>query len=402
MGAIEDIDRREECVARFSRRDLFRTATKSLLCLPLLSSLAEGGAGHHFGFHPPSKKPPGEKPPVEAMFYQVMGDHQVKCQLCFRGCLIPPNRRGYCGVRENQGGVLYSLIYGYMAAVAADPVEKKPLHHFLPGATAYSFGTAGCNLNCKFCHNWPLSQRSLEEVGSFWEYTPEMAVEETERRGAEILSFTYNEPTVFYEFLYEAAQIARKKEILTHVNTNAAFNEEPLRYLLEYTDSFTVDLKGFSDSFYQDVCQGQLEPVLRNLKIMGEEGSWVEIVNLVIPGLNDDPELIRHMCQWIYHHLGSSVPLYFNRFFPFYRLTHLEATPVRILEEARQIAMDEGLQYVYVGNVPGHPYNSTYCPQCQERVIYRHHFTVQELKIKGGACTFCGYSLAGVWEKEGE
>ena len=341
---------------------------------------------------------PGTIPPQEASYYQKEENNIVSCQLCFRSCRIGPGERGYCGVRVNQEGLLKTLVFGNMAAVTFGPVEKKPLHQYLPGAQANNYGTAGCNLSCKFCHNYRLSQHKLEELDNYESLSPENALERARSRQVDLLSFTYNEPTVFYEFMLETARLARKEGLGVNVNTNAVLQEEPLRELMEAADSATVDLKGFSREFYREVCDGKLDPVLRNLKIIKEMDVWLEIVNLVIPELNDDLEEIQEMCRWIMNELGPNVPVHFNRFMPSYKLTDLPSTPVKTLEEARQVAVEEGLNYVYVGNVPGHNFNRTYCPECGITVIDRHHFTIRNTNIEEGRCGECGYQLAGVWE----
>lgn len=212
-----------------------------------------------------------------------------------------------------------------------------------------------------------------------------------------LLSFTYNEPTVFYEYMIDAAQKAREEGLGVNVNTNAQLREEPLRELMQYADSVTVDLKGFSEEFYREICEGRLEPVLENLQIMKEMGVWVEVVNLVIPTLNDDEKMIKDMCGWIYGELGPETPLHLNRFVPSYKLQDLSRTPVETLEKARKIAVDNGLKFVYIGNVPGHDYNSTFCPDCGEEIIERHHFSIISMQITEGKCDYCDRPIAGVW-----
>ncbi len=334
----------------------------------------------------------------EAMYYSRLENEQIRCELCFRGCRLSPGDRGYCRVRKNHEGKLYTLVYGNMTSVTYGPVEKKPLHQYKPGAQANNYGTAGCNLRCKFCHNWRLSQKKLEEVGRYEELTPERAVLNARSRQASLISFTYNEPTVFYEFMLDTARKAREEGLGVNVNTNAVLQEEPLRELMQHADSATVDLKGFSEEFYRDICEGELEPVLNNLKIMKEMGVWVEVVNLVIPTLNDDEDMIEDMCGWLYEELGPETPLHLNRFMPRYKLQDLSSTPVETLERARNIAIDRGLKYVYIGNVPGHDYNATFCPNCGEEVIKRHHFSIESVNIKEGECEFCDQSIAGIWE----
>ncbi len=333
----------------------------------------------------------------EAMFWEHGPGRTVRCALCYRSCRIPEGGRGFCGVRVNVEGTLRTMVFGNMAAVTFGPVEKKPVHHYLPGARANNYGTAGCNLRCRFCHNWHLSQRKLEELDRYETLTPQEAVGRAKRRDAAMVSFTYNEPTTFYEFMLQTAELARQEGLKINVNTNAVMQEEPLRRLMKEGDSATVDLKGFEESFYRDICSGRLEPVLENIKIMVEMGVWVELVNLVIPGLNDDDEVVRGMCRWIVENAGPETPLHVNRFTPAYRLTDVRATPVRTLERARGIAKEEGLHYVYIGNVPGHENNSTFCPECGTRVIHRVHFSIRRIRMEDGKCGECDHPIPGVW-----
>lgn len=334
----------------------------------------------------------------EAMFYEKLDANRVQCKLCFRNCIIPEGEKGFCQNRKNSEGNLYNLTYSRPAAVQVDPVEKEPQHHFLPGTDILCLGTAGCNFRCVFCHNWHLSQRTIEETG-YDEYSPAQIVEMTLMRGLPTISFTYNEPTVFYEFMYETARLAKEEGIRIIFHSNGSLNSEPLKKLLPYVDGVTIDLKGFTEDFYREASKASLNPVLETLKIISQEGVWLEIVNLVIPGLNDDPEDIRRMCQWIYENLGPDVPLHFSRFFPAYRLTSISATPVKTLEEAYSIAREEGLRFVSIGNVPGHPKNSTYCPVCDGVIIDRHHFTVRGINLEDGRCGNCGELIPGVWEQ---
>ncbi len=336
---------------------------------------------------------------VEAMFYEKLSENKVQCNLCFRNCVIDEGERGFCRNRENRGGYLYTLVYGQASAIQIDPVEKEPMHHFLPGENILCIGTASCNFRCKFCHNWHMSQRSIEEIRYRREITPEQIVDRALQNNIPAISFTYNEPTVFYEYMYDTAKLAQQKGLKVIFHTNASINAEPLRKLLKYIDGVTVDLKGFNNQYYQDLTQGELETVLETLKIIKEEEVWLEIVNLILPGLNDDPEDIREMSDWIYENLGADVPLHFSRFFPSYRLQDLAPTPVATLEEAAEIASQQGLNYISIGNVPGHLKNSTFCKNCEKEVISRYHFSVTAIYIdERGICDNCGQEIPGVWE----
>jgi len=346
-----------------------------------------------------SASPTMEKEPFlrEAMFYEVLSNGEVQCQMCFRRCIIPEGQRGFCRNRQNHKGKLYSVVYARPSAVHIDPIEKEPQYHFLPGSEILCLGTAGCNFRCRHCQNWHLSQRSLEEMEYVYELMPEEVVELALSKGIPTISFTYNEPTSFYEYVYDIAKLAKKKSLRIIWHSNGALNSAPLKALLRYTDGVTIDLKGFSQRAY-DNSSAKLEPVLRTLKIIKQEGKWLEIVNLVIPTINDDLKEIREMCIWIKENLGVNVPLHFSRFFPAYRLTQLPPTPISTLEKAYQIAREVGLNYVSIGNVPGHQHNSTFCPKCGKRLIHRVHFTLLGNDIEHGKCKFCGQEISGIWK----
>ncbi len=335
--------------------------------------------------------------PKEVMFYKKLDDKKVQCLICFRECIIPVGSRGVCFNRENRDGVLYTIVYSKPSAVQIDPIEKEPLYHFLPGSQILCIGTAGCNFKCKHCHNWHLSQQKIEDI-DYYVLTPQDAVNLVKKYKTLTISFTYNDPISFYEYMYDIAKIAKQNNIRIVWHTNAAINEQPLKEMLKYTDAITVDLKGFTEEFYKNQSSAKLQPVLNSLKIIKQHTVWLEIVNLIIPTLNDNPQDIKNMCQWIKENLGDETPIHFTRFYPTYKTTHLPPTPVETLEKAYSIAKEVGLKYVYIGNVPGHKYNSTYCPNCGKRLIYRIHFEVLENKIKDGKCSFCKYKIAGVWK----
>jgi pyruvate formate lyase activating enzyme len=254
----------------------------------------------------------------------------------------------------------------------------------------------GCNFRCRYCQNWRISQACIEDE-EYHELSPEKAVEYALREGAKSISFTYTEPVAFYEYMYDISKLARERGLLTSMVSNGFVNPGPLGKLLEVMDAVKIDLKGFTDTFYRDVSSAELEPVLASLKIVREAEVYLEIVNLVVPELNDEPELMREMCTWIVENLGDEVPLHFTRYFPNYRLTHLPPTPVRTLETARRIAHDAGLKYVYIGNLPGHKANNTYCPECGNLIVGRHHFDVLDNNVVNGMCRFCGERIPGIW-----
>jgi pyruvate formate lyase activating enzyme len=332
-----------------------------------------------------------------ARYWEALDDGYIRCELCPRQCVVPAGGRGYCGVRENRDGVYYTLAYGNPCAVHVDPIEKKPFYHFLPETTAFSIAVAGCNLDCKFCQNWHISQARPDETYNF-ALAPDDVVDLAVESGCPSIAYTYSEPTIFFEYMLDCARVARERGIRNVYHSNGFINEEPLRELCQYLDAANIDLKGFSDDYYREMTNGSLAPVLRTLRILVEEGVHLELTTLVVPGENDQPEMMRDMCRWIHANLGDSVPLHLSRFHPQYRLLALPPTPVETLEEARGIALSEGLKYVYIGNVPGHEANSTYCPDCGSRVIYRIGYRVDPSGLNGGRCAACSTSVEGVWE----
>jgi len=335
--------------------------------------------------------------PKEALFYKKLDGEDVQCLLCPRECVISDGKRGFCRNRENQGGTLYTLVYGRPAVVDIGPIEKAPLYHFIPGHFRLCLTCASCNLRCKHCQNWHLSQKSFEELDHY-SYTPSEIVHQAKKQGLNSVSFTYTEPTVYYEYLYNVSVVAREVGMKTSIVSNGYINREPLLKLLKVLDAVKIDLKGFSEEFYKKVCSATLKPVLESLLTVKKENVWLEIVNLVIPTLNDDPKMIDEMCRWIKENLGVDTPLHFTRFRPDYKLTHLSPTPVSTLESAYEIAKKNGLRYVYIGNVPGHTYNSTYCPSCDRNVISRMHMDVVEMNVVDGKCKFCDAPLQGKWK----
>lgn len=340
--------------------------------------------------------PPGQAPAAPRAKYWAADGTAVRCQLCANRCTIAPGGRGRCRVRENVGGELRSLSYGRPLAAHLDPIEKKPFYHFLPGATAYSFGTAGCPLRCQFCQNWQLSQASPGDYDVAWE-APDAIVAQTMRRGAPVIAFTYNEPTVFIEYALDIAAVARRRGLKSVMVSCGFMNEQPLADLCGALDAIKIDLKGFSDAFYKTVSSAALAPVLRSIGQIRRSGRHLELVNLVVPTLNDADAMMRGLVDWVMGELGPDVPLHFTRFHPDYQLRNLPPTPIATLERARALAMDRGLRYVYVGNVPGHPGNHTYCPGCRAVVIRRQDFFVVESNLKDGRCGACGRAIAGVW-----
>jgi pyruvate formate lyase activating enzyme len=332
----------------------------------------------------------------EAMFYERVPKKEVQCLLCPRECVIPNGKIGFCRNRENRDGTLYTLVYGKPAVVDIGPIEKAPFYHFIPGHFRLCLTCASCNLRCKHCQNWHISQKNLEALNHY-PYSPSEIVQHAKKQGLFSISFTYTEPTVYYEYLYDISVVAREAGMKTSIVSNGYINRDPLLKLLKVLDAVKIDLKGFSEEFYEEVCSATLKPVLESLLTIKKEDVWLEVVNLVIPTLNDDSRMIDKMCRWVKENLGVDTPLHFTRFHPDYKLTHLSPTPVSTLESAYETAKKDGLRYVYIGNVPGHIRNSTFCPSCNRKVIHRTNFDVLEMSVMNGKCKFCGCPLQGMW-----
>jgi len=331
----------------------------------------------------------------EALFYKKLKDNDVQCTLCPNFCVIKDNKTGGCRVRKNIKGKLYSLVYSHPCSVAVDPIEKKPLYHFLPGTKAFSVGTFGCNLHCSFCQNYSISQAEFDE-SSHYNLEPEEIVNEAIKNKCKTIAYTYNEPTVFYEYMLEIAKLAKKKGLKNIIVSNGFINEKPLKELIPFIDGANIDLKAFDSNFYKKITLSRLEPVLKTLKILHENKVWLEITNLIIPTLNDNMKDIEKMCKWIKENLDESVPLHFSAFFPMFRLNNLPATKPETLMKAKNIA-GEYLNFVYVGNIVSENSN-TMCPKCRKMILNRLGFEVLENKIKKGKCYNCDEKIPGVWE----
>ncbi|MCK4654394.1 MAG: AmmeMemoRadiSam system radical SAM enzyme [Candidatus Cloacimonetes bacterium] len=332
----------------------------------------------------------------EAQFYEQLKNKYVRCDLCPNCCVLKDKEIGICGVRQNNGGKLYTLVYNKPISIHVDPIEKKPLYHFYPGSQILSLATVGCNLRCNFCQNWTISQSRPNEVQAY-NATPEQIIEMAKEYGCESIAFTYTEPTIFYEYMYDIAKLAKENGLKTVWVTCGYINEEPLRKLAKVIDAANIDLKGFSEEFYSTYTTGYLQPVLNTLKIAKEEGMFFEITNLVIPDANDDPVEIRAMCKWIKENLGDEYPLHFSRFFPNYKLTNRPPTPIKTLEMAYDIAKEEGIKYVYIGNVAGSA-EDTLCPNCGKMIIDRSGYMIGDIHIKDGKCEYCGEEIFGKFE----
>jgi pyruvate formate lyase activating enzyme len=333
---------------------------------------------------------------VEARYYKKHPDREIECQLCPRLCKLGDKERGYCGVRQNDGGTYYTLVYGKACSANVDPIEKKPFFHFLPGTDAFSIATAGCNVNCKFCQNWQISQVRAEQV-PHTDLPPEEVAAAAERNRCPSIAYTYTEPIVYYEYMYDSAVAARKKGLRNCVVTAGHIQPEPLQELLKVVDAVKIDLKSFRQDFYKEYVRGDLQPVLDSIKAVGRSKVWLEIVYLVIPTLNDRGEDIRNMCRWLVKEVGPDIPLHFSRFYPMYLIKNLPPTPISTLENLRAIALEEGVHYAYMGNVPGHEGENTYCPRCRSVVIERFGMQVKSISLSKGACRTCHNPIPGIW-----
>ena len=332
----------------------------------------------------------------EASFWKPENDN-VRCFLCHHHCIIPNLERGYCMVRENESGILYSLNYGKIIASHVDPIEKKPLYHFLPESDAFSIATAGCNLACLNCQNWAISQSSPEETQNY-DLMPDQVVEQALKYSCKSIAYTYSEPITWYEYVFDTSRTAHEQGIKNVLVSAGYIHREPLLNLCPVIDAANIDLKSMDESIYLKLNAGKLEPVLNTLKTLRDEGVWLEITNLVVPSWTDDLDMIKRMCGWLAENNFSNTPLHFSRFHPQYKLQRLAATPVKTLEAAKAIAMAEGLKFSYVGNVPGSNDANTICPGCGLTLIERSGYKINSLKVSKGLCTQCSEPIAGHWD----
>jgi len=327
----------------------------------------------------------------EAQFYDREGD-RVRCSLCPHSCLVADGKRGLCGVRENRGGVLYSLIYGLASSIHPDPIEKKPLFHFLPGTTSISFGSIGCNLFCMHCQNFSISRARFGELDLI-EITPEDVISYARTTGARSVSWTYNEPTIWHEFTTVASRAAHEAGLKANYVTNGFIQEAPLRELKGVIDAMNIDVKAFREEFYKKVCGGELAPVLRACELAVELGIHVELTYLIIPGHNDSQDEIDEFCKWVVDSVGRQVPVHFSAFHPDYKLTSVPRTPDKTMSKAYERARAAGIDFVYLGNIWAGEKDDTYCPRCGSRVIEREGFWVRSTNLNGNKCGKCGSDL---------
>lgn len=334
----------------------------------------------------------------KAMFQEHQDGSKVKCSLCSHRCLIADGKRGICGVRENKDGVLYSLVYDKVISQNIDPIEKKPLFNFLPGSKSFSIATPGCNFRCKHCQNADISQLPHEHRGTIpgEKVSPHEIVEAARSNRCASISYTYTEPTIYFELAYDTAQLAAESGLKNVFVTNGYITPEALREIKPFLHAANIDLKGFTDDFYKNICGARLQPVLDSIKLYREYGIWIEITTLIIPGHNDSDDELHGIARFI-KSVGRDIPWHVSRFHPTYKLMDQPRTPLDTLKRARQIGLDEGLQYVYEGNVPGEG-EDTSCPGCHKTLIKRIGFNVQDNSVANGKCPHCGMKIEGVWE----
>jgi len=335
----------------------------------------------------------------EALLYRKGKDKCVHCFLCSHYCTISEGGYGRCGVRQNRDGILYSLVYGQLVAKNVDPIEKKPLFHLLPGSLSYSIATVGCNLSCHHCQNASISQVKASEPeripGQL--HSAEEVIETALKSVARSISYTYIEPTIFFEFALDCMKLAKAQNLKNIFVSNGYMSKETTEALIPYLDAINIDLKSFSDSFYRSVCGAQLQPVLDSIQRMHEAGVLLEVTTLVIPGHNDSAEELQNIAEFLYS-VDPAIPWHVSGFYPTYKMTDRSPTPVATLEKARKIGIAAGLQYVYTGNRPGNDGENTSCPSCGIAVILRHGFSISENSLINGCCPSCGHAIHGIWE----
>ncbi|MHC1635464.1 MAG: AmmeMemoRadiSam system radical SAM enzyme [Candidatus Methanospirareceae archaeon] len=325
----------------------------------------------------------------EAMLYEEEGE-KIRCNVCAHHCLIGEDKWGICRTRQNIDGKLYTHIYGTVSSMHADPIEKKPLYHFFPGTFVFSLGTISCNFRCRHCQNSDISQVGVGEVYTV-EVMPEEVVEQAKETGCKGVAWTYNEPTIWFEYTYDSAKLAKKEGLYTVYVTNGFLSEDALNEIAPFLDAANVDVKAFSEDFYKRVCGAKLEPVLNTCERMYEKGMHIELTYLVIPGYNDKEEEIGEFVEWVVG-LSPSIPVHFSRFYPAYLMKDVPSTDIRILERAYSIAKGKGVEYVYLGNVYGHRYENTFCPECGELLVERVGYDIR-VKISEARCPRCGRDI---------
>lgn len=384
-------------MTQFSKREFIKTGFCSLCGLAFgIPAMGRMIGKNNAGFL--AKLPEEElwKWSKEAMYY-ISTPRGIKCLLCPQACVLKEGEVGDCKTNVNYGEKLYSITYGNPCAVHVDPIEKKPLFHFLPETLAFSIATAGCNLACLNCQNWEISQSSPKETRNY-DLFPDQVVKKAKEYQCQSIAYTYSDPVAFYEYTYDTSKLAREEGLKNVLISAGYINEEPLRELCKYADAANIDLKSFSNEIYEMLNAGTLEPILNTLKILKEEGIWLEITNLVVPDWTDDFDMIKKMCAWLAENGFEDTPLHFSRFHPTYKLQKLPPTPRSTLMKARETGFSEGLKYVYVGNIPGTDAENTYCPNCNKLIIKRKGFSILENHIVDARCAYCETKIAGRWE----
>jgi pyruvate formate lyase activating enzyme len=359
------------------------TLSAGLLCFPCQYVISEMSSGQQ-GIY------------KKIALFQEETARGIMCRICPNECVLKEGELSKCNNRKVYNSKLYTLAFGNPCSVNADPVEKKPLYHFLPGSRAYSIATAGCNLVCLNCQNWTISQTSPDKTRNY-DLMPAQVVEECIKNNCRSIAYTYSEPTTFYEYVFETAGLARKSGIKNIIKSNGYINAEPLKKLCSVIDGANIDLKAFSESTYLKLTGGKLQPVLDSLKTYRDMGVWLEITNLVVPAWSDNPDEIGKMCRWLGENGFKNTPVHFSRFYPIHKLEQLPPTPVEILNNAARIAAGEGLKYVYTGNVPGNELSDTKCPSCGTVIIVRQGYRIASNLMKDGKCNKCGQTVDGVW-----
>ncbi|MFO8100547.1 MAG: AmmeMemoRadiSam system radical SAM enzyme [Dehalococcoidia bacterium] len=336
----------------------------------------------------------------EAYLYETIGENKVHCYLCAHECRIADSKYGACRIRHNEGGRLMTLVYGRAISAGVDPIEKKPLYHFLPGSTAYSIATIGCNFRCSFCQNWQISQFELENEENIPgnDLAPEQVVEQARAHGCESIGYTYTEPTIFFEYAYDTARLAHEAGLANIFVTNGYMTRQAIDMIRPCLDAANIDLKSYSDAYYKRVCRARLQPVLNSIAYMKEAGIWLEVTTLVVPGENDSAEELNQIAEYI-SGVSRDIPWHISRFYPSYEFPDHPPTPLETLERAREIGKKNGLRYVYLGNIGAEA--DTHCPQCNELLVARRAGRISHNQISSGVCPKCGASISGVWERGG-
>ena len=332
----------------------------------------------------------------EALLCEKLEGNKVHCFLCGHHCQISDGKFGICNVRENRGGTLYTHAYGKLVAQNIDPIEKKPLYHFLPGSSSFSIAAVGCNFQCGFCQNWQISQvKEAKALGlRSEEVEPEEVVKQAKRTGSKSISYTYTEPTIFFEYAFEIGQLAKKDGLYNVFVTNGYMTEEMIRMAQPWLDAANIDLKSFNDDYYRKVCKGTLPPVLKSIELMKKLNIWVEVTTLIVPGQNDSQEELRKIAEFLAG-VDPSIPWHISRFYPQYKMEDLGSTPMKTMDQAYGIGKEAGLHYVYLGNVMGQESN-THCYHCNQLLIERSGFTIHKYRVKGGKCPECQTPVDGM------